>query len=75
MKWNDIPKVFCIDLIQLYQNILSPKMSNRCRFYPTCSNYGILAINKYGAVKGVYKIINRLYRCRPNNLESCIDYP
>ncbi len=75
MKLNEIPKMSCIGIIRIYQNYLSPKMKNRCRFYPTCSNYGILAINKYGAVKGVYKTINRLYRCRPNNLKSCIDYP
>ena len=78
MMLIDAPKTFCIFLIRSYQNFISPhlrKKGIRCRFYPTCSNYGILAIQKYGVLKGIRKTWNRLYRCRPDNLESCIDYP
>lgn len=78
MKLIDGPKKLCVFFIRLYQNFISPQLRKKgikCRFHPTCSNYGILAIQKYGVLKGVMKTWNRLYRCRPGNLESCIDYP
>ncbi|MGG3383094.1 membrane protein insertion efficiency factor YidD [Heyndrickxia faecalis] len=63
--------------VRFYQKIISPIKPKRikCRFYPTCSQYAILAIKKYGAIKGTKKTINRLKRCNPYNRESCIDYP
>lgn len=36
-----------------------------CRFYPTCSNYAIEAIDKFGSIKGLWLTIKRLLRCRP----------
>jgi hypothetical protein len=62
----------------IHQNRLSPKLNKRgkyCRFYPTCSDYGLLAINKYGFFKGWIKTIKRIRRCRIDNYESCVDYP
>ncbi|MFA5792204.1 MAG: membrane protein insertion efficiency factor YidD [Candidatus Paceibacterota bacterium] len=64
--------------IKIYQKTLSPilyKLGVRCRFYPSCSKYAILAIKEYGAKKGIVKAYHRLLRCRPDNLESCIDFP
>lgn len=63
--------------VQFYQKFLSALKPKRvqCRFYPTCSSYAIISIKKYGAISGTKKTINRLSRCRPNNTESCIDYP
>jgi len=46
-----------------------------CRFYPSCSNYAILALEKYGFIKGWLKSADRVRRCNPRNCESCIDYP
>lgn len=46
-----------------------------CRFYPTCSEYAVLALNKYGLVKGISLTKNRLRRCTDKNTDSCIDYP
>jgi len=46
-----------------------------CRFYPTCSNYAIIALEKYGFFKGWYFAFRRYKRCNPSNTESCIDYP
>ena len=46
-----------------------------CRFYPSCSNYAIRALRKYGFSKGWNKTINRIKRCNSWNTESCIDYP
>jgi len=69
--------MIAIFLIKIYQKTISPILRNRikCRFYPTCSEYAILAINKYGTIKGIAKSIDRLRRCNRYNLESCIDYP
>ncbi|MEK4303568.1 membrane protein insertion efficiency factor YidD [Oceanobacillus sp. FSL K6-0251] len=66
-----------ISFVRFYQLFISPIKPKRvkCRFYPTCSKYAILSIQKYGAIKGVKNTINRLKRCRPDNTESCIDYP
>jgi putative membrane protein insertion efficiency factor len=70
-------KRVAILLLRLYKRTLSATLRRwvRCRFYPTCSEYGILAIQKYGLAKGVGKTWHRLLRCRPDNHESCIDYP
>lgn len=46
-----------------------------CRFYPTCSDYSIIALNKYGFLKGVKMTTQRIKRCTITNTESCYDYP
>ena len=52
-------------LIRLYQKYLSPWLPRRCRFSPTCSQYALEAITKYGAVKGGWLALKRLLRCNP----------
>ena len=59
--------------IHLYQNKASDKTRLRCVFEPSCSEYMIMAINKYGTVRGVIKGIKRLMRCHPPNGGK--DYP
>jgi len=54
-----------IILIKLYQNLLSPLLGAQCRFTPTCSQYGVEAINKYGAFKGGWLTLKRIGRCNP----------
>lgn len=56
-----------IILIKAYQVLLSPLLGQQCRFYPTCSQYGLEAINKHGAIIGSYYTIRRLLRCHPWN--------
>ena len=51
--------------IRFYQLAISPYLAPRCRFLPTCSEYSIEAIKKYGAVKGGYLSIKRICRCHP----------
>lgn len=46
-----------------------------CRFYPTCSEYAILALDQYGLVKGLSLAIVRVRRCTTDNTESCYDCP
>lgn len=52
-------------LIKTYQVLLSPFFGQQCRFYPTCSQYGLEAIQKHGALIGTYYTIRRLLRCHP----------
>ena len=52
-------------LIRCYQVTLSPFLGGACRFQPTCSNYGLEAIARFGAWRGGWLTLKRLLRCRP----------
>mgnify|MGYP001170086861 FL=1 len=52
-------------LIRFYQRFISPGLPDSCRFYPTCSEYGYQAIEKYGIIKGGGMTIWRILRCNP----------
>lgn len=54
-----------IGLIKLYQWTLSPLIGRACRYTPTCSNYGLEAIRKYGPFKGGWLTIKRIISCNP----------
>jgi len=55
-----------IILIKAYQRFISPlKGVSSCRFYPTCSQYSIDAITKYGIIKGSFMSIKRILKCHP----------
>lgn len=60
-------KCFIIELLHIYQRFAPEQIRNKCRFEPSCSEYMIQAIKKYGLLKGIYKGINRLKRCNCNN--------
>ncbi len=60
-----LPANFLILLIKIYQYTLSPLIGRNCRYTPTCSNYGIEAIRKYGAIKGGWLTIKRVVSCNP----------
>lgn len=57
-------KKLLIKLIRLYQKTPLSAHSN-CKYIPSCSNYAIEALNKYGVFKGIFKIIGRILRCNP----------
>lgn len=52
-------------LIRIYQTILSPLFPSSCRFNPTCSQYSIQALKKYGIWKGTILTIKRISKCHP----------
>ena len=54
-----------IGLIRFYQRFISPLTPPACRYTPTCSQYGIEAIRKYGIIKGGWLTIKRISRCHP----------
>ena len=60
-------KKFMIFLIRIYQKFISPLFGAHCIFYPTCSQYFIQALEKYGVIKGSYLGIKRILRCHPWN--------
>ena len=63
--YKDILEKSLVGLIRLYQIMISPFFNPCCRFFPTCSDYAILAIERYGPFRGLLMAIMRLLRCHP----------
>ena len=60
-------KRLLVVLIRIYQKFISPLKGQTCRFYPTCSEYSIQALQKYGFFQGSWKSIKRISKCHPFN--------
>jgi putative membrane protein insertion efficiency factor len=58
-------KKACMAAIRFYQREISPLCPPRCRYIPTCSEYALEAVEKYGAVKGTFLATKRILRCNP----------
>ncbi|MEK7121525.1 MAG: membrane protein insertion efficiency factor YidD [Patescibacteria group bacterium] len=66
-------KKIIIKLIKFYKKAVSPLwigspfgfFNSSCRFYPTCSDYAVDAVSKYGATRGALKAVGRILRCNP----------
>ncbi|MCR4555248.1 MAG: membrane protein insertion efficiency factor YidD [Alphaproteobacteria bacterium] len=54
-----------IAALRFYQRAVSPHLKCCCKYYPTCSEYAVLAIQKYGCAQGIFKSMRRLLRCNP----------
>ena len=54
-----------IGAIRCYQLALSPLLGPRCRFYPSCSQYALEAVSRFGVLRGAYLAARRLARCHP----------
>ncbi len=76
MNWNNLvsrvvafvpraPAWCVLKLVRFYQLAISPLLGPRCRFTPTCSEYCILAVKKYGVLLGLLKTAWRILRCNP----------
>ena len=69
MLWNKIIKpvigTLFLLLIRGYQYLISPLLGSSCRYTPTCSQYGVEAIEKYGPFKGGWLTLKRIGRCNP----------
>ncbi|KYO67245.1 membrane protein insertion efficiency factor YidD [Thermovenabulum gondwanense] len=66
-RLNDAGKKILIFLIKIYQEYISPLKPRTCRFYPTCSEYAKISIDKYGVIKGIVMAVKRILRCHPFN--------
>ncbi|MCC9166005.1 membrane protein insertion efficiency factor YidD [Pontibacter harenae] len=63
MTW--ILKKLILGLIWVYQRMISPITPAMCRYTPTCSQYAVEAVNKYGPSKGGWMALKRIGRCNP----------
>jgi len=54
-----------VSMIQWYKDVVSPLMGPNCRFYPTCSSYGIASLREHGPAKGLVLTAWRILRCNP----------
>jgi putative membrane protein insertion efficiency factor len=68
-------KIIAIFAIRFYQKNLRHLHNRRCIYTPSCSNYGIQAIEKYGTIKGCYFIYSRIKRCNGAIFKGGEDYP
>jgi putative membrane protein insertion efficiency factor len=59
-----LKKIF-LAVIRFYQVVISPIKPPTCRFYPTCSHYGLEAIGRFGALKGGWLTMKRILKCHP----------
>lgn len=62
-------------LIKVWQRTLSQMLPPSCRFTPSCSQYGVEALQKYGALKGGWLTLKRIGRCHPFNSGGCDPVP
>jgi putative membrane protein insertion efficiency factor len=58
-------KFLVLDFLRLYKTFLSPFFPPSCRFTPTCSEYAMQAVEKYGAIRGTWLGTKRILRCQP----------
>lgn len=56
-----------IALLRVYKRTLSPLLGPRCRFHPSCSEYAMVAIARFGAARGTWLAAKRIGRCHPLN--------
>lgn len=59
MRW------LLIMLVRLYQTVISPLLGPSCRYYPSCSAYALVAVERHGALRGSWLAARRLGRCHP----------
>ena len=67
-------KRFLLTLVRFYRKSISPLRPPCCRFIPTCSQYALAAVEKYGAWKGGWLALRRFLRCQPFHRQETIEY-
>lgn len=63
--WKGILSLLLILPVRFYQAVIGPLFPKVCRFYPSCSEYFILAVQKHGPIQGGFKGLGRVCRCHP----------
>jgi putative membrane protein insertion efficiency factor len=59
------PAALAVMLIRAYQRVLAPLFGQRCKYYPSCSEYAAQAITRFGILRGLVLAVWRLLRCNP----------
>ncbi len=67
-------KRLLLAVIRIYRKYISPMRPPCCRFIPTCSQYALEAVEKYGALKGGWLALCRILRCHPFHRQKTIEY-
>ena len=62
---NKIITYFLISIIRIYQLFISPILGQNCRYLPTCSEYSIESIKKFGFFRGIFLSLKRISKCHP----------
>ncbi|WP_182112551.1 MULTISPECIES: membrane protein insertion efficiency factor YidD [unclassified Actinotalea] len=62
---RQLPRMVLVGLLRAYQLVISPLSGPTCRYYPSCSSYALLAVQRHGAVRGTWLAVRRLARCHP----------
>lgn len=62
-----LPALLLLGFFRTWQLLVSPLYGQTCRFYPSCSAYGVEAVRRHGAVRGAWLTARRLLRCHPWN--------
>lgn len=65
MNVKTLPKKSVLVMLRFYKREISPMLPPCCRYTPTCSEYAMQAVEKYGAVKGGWLATKRILRCHP----------
>ncbi|MFI7586016.1 membrane protein insertion efficiency factor YidD [Spongisporangium articulatum] len=63
-----LPRLVIVGLLHVYRAVVSPWYGPTCRFYPSCSEYALIAVGRHGVFKGTALAVWRLLRCNPWNL-------
>jgi uncharacterized protein len=69
------PRRVVVGLLRLYQRVVSPMYGPTCRFYPSCSQYALVAVERHGVLRGTRLAAWRLLRCNPWNPGGVDDVP
>lgn len=70
-----LPSHVVVALLRLYQRVISPLYGSTCRFYPSCSQYALLSVQRHGVLRGTVLAAWRLLRCNPWNPGGVDDVP
>lgn len=70
-----LPSRAVVALLRLYQLVVSPLYGSTCRFYPSCSQYALLSVQRHGVIRGSRLAAWRLLRCNPWNPGGVDDVP
>lgn len=60
-----LPALVLLALLKTYQTVISPMTGPSCRYYPSCSQYAVIAVQRHGALRGGWLAVRRLARCHP----------
>jgi len=60
-------KFVITNIIKMYRKFISPVLPSSCRFYPTCSEYALVSVERFGVLRGSWLAVKRISRCHPFN--------